>query len=188
MDFFTYRAPAVYNIVLKATDGGDQQNTAELTIKVNVVSGGGTLPSFQEKNYKGTLKDNTLSGQQIGEVTIKDNPQNSYIQYQILSGNEDNSFCIDYSGRIYAQKAIDFDTRKQELFELTIALMYGDSISASELWAVIPKANDNPPVFVGGNQPVVKVLPESAGELYLEISDFCITFCHFISLHSCPPP
>lgn len=157
------RSPGVYDLILKASDKGTPENFAELNIKVNVVSVGTTPPSFQDRGYKASLSDNTNAGRKIGEVTIMNNPQKSFIQYQILSGNVDNAFCIDYSRKAYTQKSIDFDKWKQPNFELTIALMYSNSISATELWAAIPKENDNPPVFVGGSKAVEKVLLEDAG-------------------------
>ena len=168
---FTSRARATYNLVLKATDKGATPKSVELAIKVNVVPVTVTPPSFKDKEYKGSVKENTLSGQQIGEVTINFLPEQKNIQYQILAGNEADSFCVDYRRITYAQKPIDFDNWKKATFELTIGLLYENSISATELWATIPKDNDNPPVFVGGSQPVVKVLPEDAGNY------FSITFC-----------
>ena len=159
---FAFRAPTTYSIVLKAQDKGSTPKSAELRIRVNVVAESKTPPSFQDRNYKGTLQDNTRSGRKIGEVTIQNDPQ-KFMQYQILAGNVDGSFCVDYTKAAYAQKPIDFDKWRQSTFEMTIALMYDNSISATEMWATIPSENDNAPVFVGGSKPVVKVLPENAG-------------------------
>ena len=165
MPHLNFRTTDTHVLTLKAVDKGTPPKSAELTITVKVVAAATAPPSFQDRNYKGTMKDNTLSGQQIGEVTvtIPESLKNKYIQYQIIAGNADNSFCIDYRKSAYAQKSFDFDTWKKLSFELTIALVYGSSMSATEMWATIPKDNDNAPVFVGGSKPVVKVLPEDTG-------------------------
>ena len=112
------------------------------------------------------MKDNTPSGEKITDVSVQEDKKNMLIQYQIIAGNKDNSFCIDYRKVAYTQKPVDFDKWKKEKFEVTVALTYQNSMSAAEVWAVLPEENDNAPVFVGGSQPVIKVLPEDAGELF----------------------
>ena len=165
--YFVFRTTdTTYNLVLTAKDEGTPAKSAELTIRVKVAAVAATPPSFRDRQFKGSVKDNTPSGEKITEVSVQAPQENMAIQYQIIAGNKDNSFCIDYRKFAYTQKPVDFDKWKKAKFEVTVALTYDNSMSAAEVWAVFPAENDNAPVFVGGSQPVIKVLPEDAGEFF----------------------
>ena len=129
-----------------------------------MIAGPAKIPSFTDSSFKGTLHDNSDVGRRAGVVGVKDSQPSDFIQFSIVSGNLDNSFCIDFGRNVYVQKAIDLDKYTQTTFEMVITMKYKNSMSSTTLWMRSVKENDNWPVFTDGNSPVVKYLPEDSGK------------------------
>ena len=134
---------------------------------MNVVAGPAKLPSFTDNSFKGTLQDNSAVGRRAGVVGVKDSQPSDFIQFSIVSGNLDNSFCIDFGKNVYVQKPVDLDKYTQSSLEMVITMKYKNSMSSTMLWMRTVKENDNWPVFTDGNAPVVKYLPEDSGKLVI---------------------
>ncbi len=111
------------------------------------------------------MDDNTPIGRSVGSIQVKDDTIKDYIRYEIVSGDPDNSFCIDYTKVVHTQKDVDRDIAKKDNYYLTVVMKYKNIVSSTLLWLTIKvDQNDNSPVFKDGYADVTKTIPESSRE------------------------
>eukprot|EP00794_Sanderia_malayensis_P018890 gene18890-20792_t len=150
-----------YDFILRASDQGVPVRSKDLQIKVTVVAGT-KPPSFTEVRFKGFISDNTPVGRSVGSVSIKDNDPKDFIQYEIVYGNDDNSFCIDFTRTVYVQKPIDRDVTQKDNYYMTVAMKYKGRMMSTLFWVSGKDENDNSPVFKSGYGAFIKEIPESS--------------------------
>ena len=138
-----------------------------LKIKVTVVAGTKT-PSFRETRFRGTIDDNSAVGRSVGDVRVQDNAPKDFLHYDIISGNEDDSFCIDFNRVMYVQKHMDRDVTQKDEYKMTVVMKFKNHVSSAVFFVIGRDENDNSPVFATGYAAITRSISESSGK-YLSL-------------------
>ena len=164
---------AFHFLTVEARDdlGRGNRNTVELLIHLTDVND--NAPIFEQDEYTGYLKENTLEFNQPLFVSARDNDENgtenSIVRYKIVLGNLDGNFTIDsVTGEIFPNDVIDYEKVAQDndgnrVFNLTVrAQDLGEPplFSDVQVKVFIQDQNDFNPVFEEGYYRVS--LPEDA--------------------------
>ena len=151
--------------------GRGNRNTVELLIRLTDVND--NAPVFDQNDYSGFLKENSLDFEQPVYVSAHDNDENgtenSVIRFKIVQGNLDGNFTIDpVTGELSPNGIVDFekvlpDLEGNRVFNLTVqAFDLGTPLlfTNTEVKIFVLDQNDIDPVF---EQNYYRVsLPEDA--------------------------
>ena len=122
-------------------------------------------PTFTQEVFRANVEDNPGIGSNILQVQTTDNNPSSTSVFKILSGDPNNTFCIDSSKTLYIQRPLDRDFLASPNFVLSVKMINGYQSALASLIVTFQDENDNAPVFVNGAGPVVKTVLENVGEL-----------------------
>ena len=135
-----------YAIDVKAVDAGvPQKSSNQLRITVNVVN---DPPEFDKTLYKFKVSENALVEHVVGTVKAKSLSGIS-VKYSIDSGNANDKFRIDDSGKIMVQRPLDYEA-DPSAFSLVVSAqemaLKPMKASANVIIELID-VNDNAPTF-----------------------------------------
>ncbi|KAF0878629.1 FAT4 protein, partial [Crocuta crocuta] len=158
---------SVYNITLKATDGGTPPLSMETHISVNVADTNDNPPAFPHSSYSVYIPENNPRGASIFSVTAHDpdSHENAQVTYSLaedtLQGAPLSSYVSINSDTGLVLK-MPLDREEQKSYQLTLTALDGGDpplSSTAQIQVLVTDANDNPPVF---SQEVYRVgLPEN---------------------------
>ncbi|KRZ85831.1 Protein dachsous, partial [Trichinella sp. T8] len=137
--------PTVYQLKIKAVDGGDFASPQMATVTVTVLTENFPSPYFEEKFYRFTVREDALPGISVGRVVA--HGQGS-IAYHIYSGDPNGYFSIDgNTGEITVSKYLDHEERSVILLNIQAVLGYPPSYNHSQVQVIVEDINDNAPLF-----------------------------------------
>ncbi|KAL8616761.1 hypothetical protein ACOMHN_017798 [Nucella lapillus] len=115
-----YEENPIYNLVIRATDGGGQ--SGEMTVKIIILDQNDNQPIFNTSKYEVQVPENATVGTSVIQVqaTDQDSGPNGRIRYSINRETDpDAHFTIDPdTGVVRVNKPLDFET--QSTFRLTL--------------------------------------------------------------------
>ena len=164
-----------YNLVIRATDGGDPAKQNETTILVEITDVNDNSPIFSQSNYSISVYEYPHS--QIGDSIIlieaKDADTDSLSYYiQLLQGSQagaqrpvsSDTFSIDFdTGNITLHRNLD----REEIDRYFVRVEARDAdemhTAVAYLTVTVLDTNDHTPAFVTGNREVVvdELTPEN---------------------------
>ena len=117
-----YETRVVYNLIVTATDMGQEQNTASADVQIMVVDVNDNSPEIRPVNATTAVRENSEVGQTILTLTAVDadsvsNPDD--IKYYIMSGNEGNQFSLNRDTGILQSRVV-FDREEQASYLLVV--------------------------------------------------------------------
>ncbi|KRX45986.1 Protein dachsous [Trichinella murrelli] len=137
--------PTVYQLKIKAVDGGNFASPQMATVTVTVLTENFPSPYFEEKFYRFTVREDALPGISVGRVVA--HGQGS-IAYHIYSGDPNGYFSIDgNTGEITVSKYLDHEERSVILLNIQAVLGYPPSYNHSQVQVIVEDINDNAPLF-----------------------------------------
>lgn len=143
-----------YNVKVRATDGAPsslftngKHNEAVQVFRIDVADKNDHAPEFKQAEYLADRipEDSNLNSLVI-EVTANDPDAASDIEYSIESGNIDDSFKIDKTGRITINHNLDYE--KITEYQLTIKAFDGIYSDFTTVKITVANVNDCPPIFI----------------------------------------
>ena len=141
---------AEHRFTVAATD--DRGLASYANVVVSVLDENDNDPSFTSTNFV-TLSEDTQLGSQVTQLEADDDDigRNGSVYYEILSGNEENTFSLDpFTGSLTLRRTLDYESGPQTLQLLLRASDLGVPPRTSETYTVtfsIENANDNSPIF-----------------------------------------
>ncbi|XP_005113423.2 protein dachsous, partial [Aplysia californica] len=119
-DHLDFEGKKVYNLVIRATDGGGRSSDMQVTIRI--LDTNDNEPIFNNSKYSARVAENVTVGTSIIQVeaTDSDSEENSRITYSIDPKTDpEEYFSIDpRTGWVKVRKPLDFETKPQ--FVLTL--------------------------------------------------------------------
>lgn len=147
LDFETRQ---VYNLIVKATDGGTSplSDTANIVVNVRDIN---EPPVVQNQTF--SVDENSLNGTFVGNVLATDPDNGARLNYTILSGDE-GKFGIDLlSGHIVVKGLLDFETKNS--YNLSVKVTdNGGSPATASVTVNINNLNELPIVNVPPSPPL----------------------------------
>lgn len=143
-----------YNVKIIATDGAPsalfntgKHNSATQVFRIEIADKNDHPPKFKQDEYlaERVPEDQNLNSLVI-EVQAIDRDTASNIEYSIESGNTDDSFKIDKTGRITINQKLDYE--KVTEYSLKIKAFDGIYSDFATVKITIANVNDCPPEFV----------------------------------------
>ncbi|ESO93788.1 hypothetical protein LOTGIDRAFT_105163 [Lottia gigantea] len=143
-----------YTLVVTATDSGDTvQHSSSTTVIISVADINDNKPVSKSAAFQKSvdLSESVPLGYHITTFTAidADSGNNAVLFFNIVSGNNDNTFNIDaYSGRMYLTRTLDYERKAQYDLEISVSDAGSPSLSTTHNFIVqVMDANDNIPVF-----------------------------------------
>ncbi|XP_037068712.1 protocadherin Fat 1-like [Pollicipes pollicipes] len=164
---------AMFNISVRATDGGTPQLSSTATVILLVQDVNDNAPEFTKKLYHATALENTTVGTEVLKLlaTSRDSGVNAEISYSIIGGNEHNMFQINpKTGIVSVMSELDFERARE--YMVTVEARDGGIPPLSNHATVnitVLDCNDNAPVF--GQEVYSAVIREdvATGERLLQV-------------------
>uniref|UniRef100_F6QBD3 Protocadherin gamma subfamily A, 7 n=1 Tax=Equus caballus TaxID=9796 RepID=F6QBD3_HORSE len=172
---------SVYNITLKATDGGTPPLSTETHILVNVADTNDNPPAFPHSSYSVFIPENNPRGASIFSVTAHDpdSDENAHVTYSLSEDTLQDVSISSYvsinsdTGVLYALHSFDYEQFRDLRLRVT-AHDSGDPPLSSNmsLSIFVLDQNDNPPEILYPSLPTdgstgVELAPRSAEPGYL---------------------
>ncbi|XP_070426673.1 protocadherin gamma-A7 isoform X10 [Equus przewalskii] len=172
---------SVYNITLKATDGGTPPLSTETHILVNVADTNDNPPAFPHSSYSVFIPENNPRGASIFSVTAHDpdSDENAHVTYSLSEDTLQDVSISSYvsinsdTGVLYALHSFDYEQFRDLQLRVT-AHDSGDPPLSSNmsLSIFVLDQNDNPPEILYPSLPTdgstgVELAPRSAEPGYL---------------------
>uniref|UniRef100_A0A452Q9M9 Protocadherin gamma subfamily A, 7 n=1 Tax=Ursus americanus TaxID=9643 RepID=A0A452Q9M9_URSAM len=172
---------SVYNITLKATDGGTPPLSSETHISMNVADTNDNPPAFPQSSYSVYIPENNPRGASIFSVTAHDpdSHENAQVTYSLSEDSLQGASLSSYvsinsdTGILYALHSFDYEQFRDLQLRVT-AHDSGDPPLSSNvsLSIYIVDQNDNAPEILYPTLPTdgstgVELAPRSAEPGYL---------------------
>ncbi|XP_045650396.1 protocadherin gamma-A7 isoform X15 [Ursus americanus] len=172
---------SVYNITLKATDGGTPPLSSETHISMNVADTNDNPPAFPQSSYSVYIPENNPRGASIFSVTAHDpdSHENAQVTYSLSEDSLQGASLSSYvsinsdTGILYALHSFDYEQFRDLQLRVT-AHDSGDPPLSSNvsLSIYIVDQNDNTPEILYPTLPTdgstgVELAPRSAEPGYL---------------------
>lgn len=145
-------AETTIQLYVTAVDHGTPELSEFVTVRIEVTDVNNHSPHFLEDIYSGNVDENAPLGHLVITVVAEDNdssPENSDIDYYIVSGNEEGMFQIDAnSGDIMVLRSLDRE--EEDSYTLIVgAKDRGDPQQNTTAQVVIriDDVNDHSPIF-----------------------------------------
>ncbi|KAL7052566.1 hypothetical protein ACKWTF_004912 [Chironomus riparius] len=143
-----------YNVKIAATDGAPsalfttgKPNSAAQVFRIEVADKNDHPPQFKQDEYLADrIPEDSNKNALVIEVTAIDPDTASNIEYSIESGNIDDSFEIDKTGRITIRHSLDYE--KITEYSLKIKAFDGIYSDFATVKITVANVNDCPPVFI----------------------------------------
>ena len=139
-------------LYVTATDQGIPPLSSYVSVRIEITDVNNHSPQFTSKIYSASVSENASIGHEVAAVVAEDNdssPNNSEIDYSILSGNEEGMFHINAtSGIITVLQKLDRETTDSYTLEV-MAVDRGEPQhnDTAEVVIRIDDVNDHAPVF-----------------------------------------
>uniref|UniRef100_A0A667XAH2 Cadherin domain-containing protein n=1 Tax=Myripristis murdjan TaxID=586833 RepID=A0A667XAH2_9TELE len=149
-------------LLVEARDGGDPVRSTITSIDVLIQDANDHAPLFQQDTYKLSVSEDTPTGTTLLTVSAEDQdwgPENAYLDYTIIKGNEDRQFCLEVKvhtekqqksvGKLVLCNPLDRETT--ETYALTVSVSDRGTPplnSSAVIKVAVMDCNDNAPVFV----------------------------------------
>ncbi|XP_011700823.1 PREDICTED: DE-cadherin isoform X2 [Wasmannia auropunctata] len=142
-----------YVVTIIATDNSPsalfktgEHNKGQQYFRIVIADKNDNPPHFTQKVYAhSSVLENVHINAQVTEVTAVDSDSESTVEYSIMSGNTDDSFYIDNSGKIRVHKQLDYE--KITKYNLTVRAFDGVFNDTAQVEIFIENVNDNQPIF-----------------------------------------
>ncbi|XP_076595456.1 protocadherin gamma-A11-like isoform X44 [Chaetodon auriga] len=138
------------SLLLTAVDGGEPQRSGTMQIHVTVLDANDNAPVFTQNIYKASVKENSVTGTLITEVSASDADKGSNGEVSYVIGNSMRSisklFHVTEDGRLILNGPIDYEKAKK--YEIDIeAVDRGGLSDSSKVVIDVGDINDNSPVI-----------------------------------------
>ncbi|XP_049729838.1 protocadherin gamma-A8 isoform X1 [Elephas maximus indicus] len=172
---------SVYNITVKATDGGTPPLSSETHISIHVADTNDNPPTFSHTSYSVFVPENNPKGASIFSVTAHDpdSEENAQVIYSLAEDTIQGAPVSSYvsinsdTGVLYALRSFDYE-QFQNLQLMVTACDSGDPPLSSNVWLslFILDKNDNAPEILYPTFPTdgstgMELTPRSAEPGYL---------------------
>ncbi|XP_071500853.1 protein dachsous-like [Diadema antillarum] len=139
-------------LYVKAQDHGNPVLSQLTTVRIEITDVNNNSPQFEEDIYSGHVPENAALGENVVTVTANDidlSPENSNIDYSIISGNEEGMFQIhSKTGAITVLRSLDREeTGSYSLIVLAVDSGDPQHNATAEVVISIDDVNDQKPVF-----------------------------------------
>ncbi|XP_070819294.1 protocadherin beta-16-like [Chaetodon trifascialis] len=138
------------SLLLTAVDGGEPQRSGTMQIHITVLDVNDNAPVFTQNIYKASVKENSVTGTLITEVSASDADKGSNGEVSYVIGNSMRSisklFNVTEDGRLILNGPIDYEKAKK--YEIDIeAVDRGGLSDSSKVVIDVGDINDNSPVI-----------------------------------------
>ncbi|XP_055959036.1 protein dachsous isoform X2 [Patella vulgata] len=109
-----YETTQHYNLVVRASDGGDPVRTGDLNVQIEILDQNDHQPIFNQSRYSALIPENATVGTSVLQVyaTDLDSGDNGRIRYSLVKqGDPEEHFIINpVTGEITVNKPLDYET------------------------------------------------------------------------------
>lgn len=175
---------AGYQAVVIATDGGEPQRSASMTLSVRVLDYNDNIPRFDSETYKIDISENLPVGTTVLRVYAedRDSGDNGKVEYKLVGSSEADHgeiFGVEKSsGSIILKSRLDYETTKS--YQLVVQASDLGTTKQSSFVGVtinILDENDNAPLITidplaaSGRYEVTENYPSHSSIAYLSATD-----------------
>nr|QDE55751.1 cadherin 1 [Nematostella vectensis] len=141
-----YTQGSSYIIIVVATDGATDgsQKIQKFTVNVQVLDTP-RPPSFPQKTYSAPVTETAGVGDTVTTVRAVYSKPNAFLKYTFVSGNEDNTFCVNGFGIISVAKSLDRE--KVAGYTLGMRVTLGQHVDDTTVYVNLTDINDDAPHF-----------------------------------------
>ena len=147
------RAPAGYNLTLRAVDAGHPPRASYLTLPVALVDANDNAPVFSREVYEASIPETVPPNTPVIRLKVSDRDEgrNARVYIEVVGGNEGEEFYVNPdTGVLYT--AVPLDAEDKALYTLTVsAIDQGNAgtrkQSSAKVKITILDSNDNDPIF-----------------------------------------
>ena len=142
-----YEHKKVYNLVIRATDGGGRY--ADMTVTIHVLDANDNEPIFNQSKYSASVNENITVGTTIVKVeaTDRDSDENGRITYLIDSKTDPEGFFAinPDTGEVTVERPLDFEKNNKFVLTLEARDNGADPLSGSTaLDVIVRNINEQP--------------------------------------------
>ena len=133
----------IFLLSISVTDGADTEKIEPVRVEVTNVN---EAPEFPAETATITISEDTLSGTEIGEPILADDPDDGDLPRYDLSGADAPSFTIGYySGQLQTAEALDFNNKQS--YTVIVTATDRDGLTDNITVAIGITDVDYPPAF-----------------------------------------
>ncbi|CAK7320471.1 Protocadherin gamma-A7 [Vulpes lagopus] len=172
---------SVYNITLKATDGGTPPLSSETHISMNVADTNDNPPAFPQSSYSVYIPENNPRGASIFSVTAHDpdSQENAHVTYSLSEDTLQGASLSSYvsinsdTGILYALHSFDYELFRDLQLRVTAQDRGNPPLSSNVTLSIfVLDQNDNAPEILYPTFPIdgstgVELAPRFAESGYL---------------------
>ncbi|XP_025873688.2 protocadherin gamma-A7 isoform X15 [Vulpes vulpes] len=172
---------SVYNITLKATDGGTPPLSSETHISINVADTNDNPPAFPQSSYSVYIPENNPRGASIFSVTAHDpdSQENAHVTYSLSEDTLQGASLSSYvsinsdTGILYALHSFDYELFRDLQLRVTAQDRGNPPLSSNVTLSIfVLDQNDNAPEILYPTFPIegstgVELAPRFAESGYL---------------------
>ncbi|KAM8958719.1 protocadherin gamma-A7 isoform 16-T16 [Lycaon pictus] len=172
---------SVYNITLKATDGGTPPRSSETHISMNVADTNDNPPAFPQSSYSVYIPENNPRGASIFSVTAHDpdSQENAHVTYSLSEDTLQGASLSSYvsinsdTGILYALHSFDYELFRDLQLRVTAQDRGDPPLSSNVTLSIfVLDQNDNAPEILYPTLPIdgstgVELAPRFAESGYL---------------------
>ncbi|KAM9356703.1 uncharacterized protein ABDE67_004287 [Symphorus nematophorus] len=138
------------SLLLTAVDGGEPQRSGTMQIHITVLDANDNAPVFTQNIYKANVKENSIAGTLVTEVSASDADKgsNGEVSYVIVNSRRSISklFHVTEDGHLILNGPIDYEKAKK--YEIDIEAVDRGGLSGSSKVVIdVGDINDNSPVI-----------------------------------------
>uniref|UniRef100_H2ZZL6 Protocadherin-16 n=1 Tax=Latimeria chalumnae TaxID=7897 RepID=H2ZZL6_LATCH len=154
---------SMIQLLVEAKDGGNPALIAITSVEVQITDVNNYAPQFTQAWYNITVTEDTAVGDTVLSFSATDldwTHENSYTDYSVISGNEQNKFHIETSvlhsetshkvvGKLILTNSLDRETTSTYTLVMLVSDRGTPTLnSTATVQIILLDANDNPPVFI----------------------------------------
>ncbi|XP_005092400.1 cadherin-related tumor suppressor [Aplysia californica] len=165
-----------YMLTIKATDTGESVQLESTTdLEIYVLDYNDNAPEFAADTVRSvTVSETTLEGENLAifSGTDRDMGNNAKLRFDIVSGNEDDTFRLNMAtGYLYLARELNYEAKREHVLNITLSDSGFPALSVSLTFKVIVlDANDNAPVFLHGQSRIHIKENRDVGSSIAEVS------------------
>lgn len=109
-----------YTLKVKAVDGGGKSATVDVEIAIMDVND--SIPKFRQTSYSVKLAEDAEIGSEVFNFQAYDTDKGDFLNYEIVSGNEDGSFTLSVtqtgSAKLLLGSPLDYSDKKTYILKI----------------------------------------------------------------------
>ena len=143
-----FKSPAVYNLYIRAEDGGTYKKYGNMYVQINVKPAFKIAPVISRAMYTGYIPEGEGQDSFVAAIFSKSPAPGKQVTYEMTGADRPQGLALDrLTGVITTTRSLDYEQDQYKFMEVIVKVQGILATTRTVVNAAVININDNPPVF-----------------------------------------